>query len=164
MKTSPIRGTWPESSSPALQSSLSPLFHVPFTLLPSFLSSHLLSNCPLPSLTLPLPPLPSLLFLSLPLHHPELSLSTWLLSKQFFRVPWSVVPSASLCPLGAGCYFRYLQGLTQRSRVLPAPKPGLAAFHRHRCKHLYMTYRHTHTPLFQHPHPERTVSHKHMGT
>lgn len=77
---------------------------------------------------------------------------------------WSVAPSASLCPLGAGCYFRYPQGLTQRSRVLPAPKLGLAAFHRHRYKHLYMTYRHTRTPPFQHPHPEQTASHKHMDT
>lgn len=162
------RGKWPESSSPALQSSLSPLLHAPFSLLPSFLFSHLLSNCPLSSLTLPLPPLPFLLFLSLPLHHPERSLPTWLFPKQFFRVLWSVAPSAPLCPLGEGCYFRYPQGLTQRSRVLPAPKLGRAAFHRHKYKHLYMTYRHTHTHLdsnihtLREPFPTSTWAHRHL--
>lgn len=54
-----------------------------------------------------------------------------------------VVFSASFCLLGASCYFKHLQGLTQRSRNLPAPKSGLAAFHRHRCKRMA----HGHTPI-----------------
>lgn len=54
-------------------------------------------------------------------------------------------PSAqSSHPCGAGCYFRCTQGLTERSRDLPAPKLGLAGFHRHRHN------RCTHTPPFQH--------------
>lgn len=76
----------------------------------------------------------------------------------------------------AGCYFRHTQGLTWRSRDLPAPKVGLAGFHRHRCKCMSTTYRHTrtqphsnthrcaHTYPLKEPLPTYAHSHRHKGT
>lgn len=150
----PIHGMWPAVSSPALQFSLS----VPFSLLPSlsFLSSPLQLSPPLsyPAFAsfalLPFPQPSQLLSLDaaarVPLHHPP----TWLVPEELFWVGLVCALPPSAQQHRAGCYFRHTQGLTQRSRDLPAPKLGLAVFHRHRRKCMSTTYRHTHTAPFQH--------------